>query len=174
MTMQEGVTYMKLYMKQKVFSLKDRFYIKDEQGNDRYYVEGEFFSIGRKLHLYDMNGNELAFIQQKVLTFLPRFFVYMNGKNVAEIVKEFTFLRPKYSINGLGWNVDGDIWSHDYSVLDNGRNVASVHKAWFSWGDSYEIDISNREEEVLTLAVVLAIDAVLYNETVAASSAASS
>ena len=48
---------MKLYMKQKVFSIKDRFYIKDEFEKDRYYVEGEFFTIGKKLHLYDMNGN---------------------------------------------------------------------------------------------------------------------
>lgn len=165
---------MKLYMKQKVFSLRDRFYIKDEFGNDRYYVEGEFFTIGRKLHLYDINGNELAFIQQKVLTFLPRFFVYMNGREVAEIVKEFTFLKPKYTINGLGWNVDGDFWSHDYCVEKNGRNVASVHKAWFTWGDSYELNLNNPEDEVLTLAVVLAIDAVLYDEAAAASSASSS
>ena len=165
---------MKLYMKQKVFSIKDRFYIKDEQGNDRYYVEGEFFTIGKKLHLYDMNGRELAFIQEKVLSFLPRFYVYMNGKEAAEIVKAFTFFKPKYSINGLGWNVEGDFWSHDYRVANNGRDVASVHKAWFSWGDSYEIDINNSEEEVLTLAVVLAIDAVLAAEAAAAASSSSS
>jgi len=165
---------MKLYMKQKVFSIKDRFYIKDEFENDRYYVEGEFFTIGKKLHLYDLNGNELAFIQEKVLTILPRFYVYMNGRDVAEIVKEFTFFKPKYSINGLGWNVDGDFWSHDYSVTSQGSNVAEVHKAWFSWGDSYEIDISNSEDEVLTLAVVLAIDAVLNAEAAAAASSSSS
>lgn len=165
---------MKLYMKQKVFSIKDRFYIKDEFENDRYYVEGEFFTIGKKLHLYDMNGNELAFIQEKVLTILPRFYVYMNGRDVAEIVKEFTFFKPKYSINGLGWNVEGDFWSHDYSVTSQGRNVAEVHKAWLSWGDSYEIDISNSEDEVLTLAVVLAIDAVLNAEAAAAASSSSS
>lgn len=165
---------MKLYMKQKVFSIKDRFYIKDEFEKDRYYVEGEFFTIGKKLHLYDMNGNELAFIQEKVLTILPRFYVYMNGRDVAEIVKEFTFFKPKYSINGLGWNVEGDFWSHDYSVTSQGRNVAEVHKAWLSWGDSYEIDINNSEDEVLTLAVVLAIDAVLNAEAAAAASSSSS
>ena len=56
---------MKLYIKQKVFSWKDKFFVKDEFGNDRYYVEGELFSLGKKLHIYDMNGNELAFIHQK-------------------------------------------------------------------------------------------------------------
>ena len=52
---------MKLYMKQKVFSWRDRFYIKDEYEEDRYYVEGELFSWGKKLHVYDMTGAEVAF-----------------------------------------------------------------------------------------------------------------
>ena len=33
---------MKLYIKQKVFSLTSKFTVKDEAGNDRYFVEGEF------------------------------------------------------------------------------------------------------------------------------------
>ena len=36
---------MKLYIKQKVFSLTSKFTVKDESGNDRYFVEGEFFSL---------------------------------------------------------------------------------------------------------------------------------
>ena len=93
---------MKLYIRQKVFSWVDRFTIKDESGNDKYFVEGEFFSWGKKLHVSDPDGNEVAFIQQKVFSLLPKFFVFVNGNQIAEIVKEFTFLRPKYSIEGLG------------------------------------------------------------------------
>ena len=62
----------KLYMKQKIFSWKDRFTIKDQNDSDRYTVEGELISIGKKLHVYDMNNNEVAFVQQKVLTLLLR------------------------------------------------------------------------------------------------------
>lgn len=70
---------MKLYMKQKVFSFKDKFTIKDEQGNDKYYIEGEFLSLGKKLHIYDMNNNELAFVREKVLAFMPKFIVEVDG-----------------------------------------------------------------------------------------------
>ena len=98
----------KLYMKQKVFSIRDRFTVKDESEQDRYYAEGEIFTIGKKLHICDIAGNEAAFVQQKVLTFLPRFFVYVDGVQVAEIVKEFTFLHPRYRIEGPGWRVEGD------------------------------------------------------------------
>ena len=86
---------MKLYMKQKVFSLKDRFNIKDINGEDRYCVEGEIFSWGHKLHVYNANMQEIAFIKQKLLTWLPKFEVYINEILAVEVVKEFTFFKPK-------------------------------------------------------------------------------
>jgi uncharacterized protein YxjI len=85
---------MKLYIKQKVFSLKAKFYVKDEAGDDRYFVEGDFFSLKSKLHVYDMTGNELALVYRRLMTFLPRFVVEVNGVQQAEIVKEFSFLSP--------------------------------------------------------------------------------
>ena len=152
---------MKLYIKQKVFSWKDKFTVKDERGEDRYFVEGELFSFGKKLHVYDTAGNELSFIHQKVLSFLPRFFVYVGDRQVAEIVKEFTLFRNKYRIDGLGWEVDGDFLDHDYEISYQGRPVASITKAWFTWGDSYEIDIADGIDPINALSVVLAIDCVL-------------
>ncbi|MBQ7862226.1 MAG: LURP-one-related family protein [Clostridia bacterium] len=152
---------MKLYIKQKVFSWKDKFYVKDENGNDRYYVEGEFFSLGKKLHIYDMNSNEIAFIHQKVLSFLPRFFVFIGGIQVAEIVKEFTFFRNKYRIEGLGWDVDGDFMDHDYEITHMGRPIVAISKEWFTWGDSYMLDIADNVDPVNALSVVLAIDCVI-------------
>ena len=151
----------KLYMKQKVFSWVDKFSIKDENGEDKYFVKGEFLSIGKKLHLYDANGNELAFIRQKVLTFLPRFFVSINGREEMQIVKEFTFLRPKYRIEGLDWQIQGDFWSHNYEICSGGSTIVRISKVWFSWGDSYELYISNDEDELPALAAVLAVDCVL-------------
>lgn len=152
---------MKLYMKQKVFSFRDKFYIKDENGEDKYYIEGELISLGKKLHIYDMAGNELAFVHEKILSFLPRFFVYSNGVQVAEIVKKLSLLRPKYVIQGLGWDIEGSYWAHDYSITQNGRQIVTIHKAWMSWGDTFELDIQSSDNEVIALAVVLAIDCVM-------------
>lgn len=41
---------MKLYIKQKVFSIGAKFHITDENGENRYRVEGEVFTLGKKLH----------------------------------------------------------------------------------------------------------------------------
>ena len=158
---------MKLYIRQKVFSWADRFAVKDAAGNDRYMVEGELFSWGKKLHVYNKAGAEVAFIRQEVWSFLPKFDVYMQDRPVAQIVKEFSFLLPKYSIKGLGWEISGSFWEHDYQITQNGRNIVSIHKEWMTWGDCYEVDITNPEDEAIALAVVLAIDCVLAAQAAA-------
>jgi uncharacterized protein YxjI len=141
-----------------VFSFKDKFTVKDEYGQDKYMVEGEIFSLGKKLHIYDMAGNEVAFIQQKVLSFLPRYFVFVGDKQIAEIVRKFTLITPKYEVLGLNWQVAGDFMAHDYEVTDNGRPVVLIHKEWMTWGDCYELDIAPYADEIAALATVLAID----------------
>jgi len=148
-------------MRQKVFSWVDRFTVKDENGHDKYRAEGEFFSFGKKLHIYDMAGMERALIQEKVFSFLPRFFVFVGGQQVAEIVKELTFLRQKYRIDGLGWKINGDFWAHNYEIVQNGRIIVTIHKQWMTWGDCYELDIADERDEIAALAVVLAIDCVI-------------
>lgn len=152
---------MKLYIKQEVFSWNDKFYIKDERGNDKYYAESEIFTWGKKLHVYDMSDNEVAFIAEKLFTWLPKYTISVNDIEIAEIVKEFTFLKPKYSINGLNWNVEGSYWEHDYSIYDNGREIVSIEKEWFTWGDSYMLNIADPRYEIPALAVILIIDCVI-------------
>ncbi len=152
---------MKLYIKQKIFSWNDKFSVYNEVGEERYFVEGELFSWGKKLHVYDHARGEAAFIRQELFTLLPKFIVSIGGQDIAEIVKEFTFFKPKYRIDGLGWEIDGDFWDHDYDIKKNGRTIVSLSKEWFTWGDCYELDIENPEDEIVALAVVLAIDCVL-------------
>lgn len=152
---------MKLYIKQKVFSWADRFAVKDSGGNDVFYVEGEIFSLGKKLHIYDVMQRELASVEERIFTFMPKYQIYIGGQNVAEIVKRFTLFSSKFDVLGTDLSVEGDFWSHSYQVYQNGMVVASVDKEWFTWGDSYCVDVGNGGNAVFMLAVVLAIDAAL-------------
>ena len=162
---------MKLYIKQKVFSWGDKFTVKDESGRDKYIVEGEIFSWGKKLHVYDMTGEEVAFIKQEIWSLLPRFYVYRGDRQVAEIRKEFTFFFPRYSIDGLGWEIDGSFMAHDYEISKAGRTIVTICKEWMTWGDSYELNIADQNDEILALSVVLAIDCVLAASSSASASA---
>lgn len=149
---------MRLYIKQKVFSWGDKFSVKDEYGNNKYFVEGEVFTWGKKLHVYDVIGNEVAFIKQEVWSFLPRYYVFCNNQQIAEIKKEFTFFFPRYTVAGLGWEIEGSFMAHDYEISKHGRLIVSISKEWMTWGDSYVLNIMNPEDEIPALAVVLAID----------------
>ncbi|MBR3150633.1 MAG: LURP-one-related family protein [Erysipelotrichaceae bacterium] len=159
---------MKLYLKQKVFSWGDKFHLYDENGETCYTVEGEVFTLGKKLHVYDVLENEAAYIHQEVWSFLPRFYIERPDGDKYEVIKEFTFLHPCYTVSGLNWTVEGDFWAHDYNVIENGRVVVDVSKVWFTWGDLYEINIDDSVDEVTALCVVLVIDAVLAQEAAAA------
>ena len=139
---------MRLFIKQKVFSLNAKFSVKDESGEDRFYVEGDFFSLKSKLHVFDMAGNEAAVIYRRLMTFLPRFVVEIEGVQAAEIVKEFSFLIPKYHLEGTALRLEGDLMNHLYSLGDGTRTVMQLSKEWFTWGDSYVLDIENPADQV--------------------------
>ena len=158
---------MKLYIKQKVFSWGDKFTVKDAHGEDRYYVEGEVFSFGKKLHVCDMSGREVAFIKQELWTFMPQYTVFCGDREVATIRKEFTFLFPRYVIDGLDWEIDGSFMAHDYEITKSGRPIVTIRKEWMTWGDAYELSITDSQDEIIALAAVLTIDCVLAAQAAA-------
>ena len=156
---------MEFFIKQKIFSIGDRFEIYDAAGNVMYTAVSELISFGKKLYLIDPYEREEAYIEQKLFVFRPRYTIYRKEQEVAQVVKEITFFHPKYTVEGLGWSVQGDIFDHDYSIADaNGYTIASVSKEWFTLGDAYRIQIDNTANSVMVLAVVLVIDACISAE----------
>ena len=49
----------------------------------------------------------------------------------------------------------------------------TIRKEWMSWGDSYELDIANPADELIALAVVVAIDCVTESNSGASVSVSS-
>ena len=111
---------MKLYIKQKVLSLTSKFTVKDENGEDRYFVEGEFLSLRSMLHIMNARGEEIGRIYSRLMTFLQRFILEINGEEVAEIVKKISLFCPKYELEGTSLHIEGDFWAHEYSLYDEG------------------------------------------------------
>ena len=95
-----------------------------------------------------------------MLTFLPKFDMYVGDEYVGTIRKEFTFLRPSFNLDYNGWRVEGSFMEWDYTILDGaGRQVAAVSKELFHWTDTYVIDVADERDALYALMVVLAIDA---------------
>ena len=155
---------MDLYIKERIFTWGDKFDVCDVAGQPRYYVEGEIFSWGKKLHVYDQYNREVAFIKQELFTWMPAYKVYVNQREVATIRKELSFFRPRYRVDGLGWEVEGSFWEHDYEVTQNGRPIVSIEKEWLTWGDTYHLRIAADANEIMALSVVLTIDCMVEQQ----------
>ena len=150
---------MKMIFKQRFFSWFDSYDIYAPSGQTLYTVKGQL-SWGHCLKIYDAAGREVGEVKERILTWLPKFEIYLGQNYVGCICKEFTFLRPKFSIDCNGWQVDGDFFEWDYRILNHaGQLVATVSKEILNWTDTYVIDVTDPNDSLCALMLVLAIDA---------------
>lgn len=153
---------MKLALKQKVFSLKESFQVMDEAGEPVYEVSGKLLSLGHKLTVTDMDGQEVAYIHQKVLSLTPKYFIEVAGQEEIELKGHITLFKPHYTLEtGDGkWEIKGDFTAYEYEMKRGHDPVATVAKQWFSWGDTYLLDVADDADVLPALGVMLAIDCI--------------
>jgi uncharacterized protein YxjI len=159
---------MRYLMKQKLFCWGDDFRIQNEAGEDVFFVDGRAFSIGDKLSFQDMAGNELAFIRQKLFAWGPTYEIQRDGQLAAVVKKElFTFFRCRFMIDVPGpddLEAEGNFLDMEYTFSRGGATVAEVSKRWFTFTDTYGVDIADDEDPVLILASTVVIDMVCHGD----------
>jgi uncharacterized protein YxjI len=157
---------MKLYLKQKVFSIGDKYNIFDADGNVVFSVKGQVFSFAPKFFMYDEFDNELFMIQKKLMSFMGKYEIYEQGLLSAVVTRELTFFSPKLNVEGRNgsYSVSGDVFSWSFEIENGGRNSAHISKKLLSWGDSYEISVYNDDEAPFICALVIALDNLFHNE----------
>lgn len=157
---------MRYVMKQKLFSWGDDFYIRDAEEREVFFVDGKAFSLGNQLSFQDLERNELAFIRQKLFAWGATYEIHRNGALAAVVKKElFTFFNCRFTVDVPGpddLEASGDFTDHEYTFRRGDRIVATVSKKWFSWSDTYGVDIAAGEDEVLILASTVVIDMVCH------------
>ena len=150
---------MKMRFKQRFFSWLDSYDIFDEKGNTLFTVEGKL-AWGHRLHILDAGGAHVGTVKQVVLTWLPKFELWLGERSAGVLSKELTLLKPRYHVEYNGWQVEGNFLEWDYEIRDaHGRTVASVSKEILHWTDTYVIDVKDPEDALYALMLVLAIDA---------------
>lgn len=152
----------KYQLRQDWLSFGDDYTIKDAAGRVAYVVDGRVFSFGDALHVLDPQGRELAFIDQKLLSWGPTYEISRDGRLAAVVKKSvFTLFRCEFTVDVPGPDdllAEGDFWEHEYAFTRRGRVAATVSKRWFSWTDTYGIEIADGEDDVLVLASAVVID----------------
>ncbi|MEM9658083.1 MAG: LURP-one-related family protein, partial [Planctomycetota bacterium] len=155
-------------IKEQFWSWGDDFYIFNENQEKVFFVDGQAFSWGDKLSFQDLAGNELAFISQRMLSWMPTYEIRRDGALFAQVKKEFSWFKKRFTLDVPGPNdyaIEGSFWLHDYHFTRSGRNVATVSKAIWAWSDSYGIEIAEGEDDVAILCAAIVIDQVLHDES---------
>lgn len=151
---------MKLYFKQRIFSWFDSYDIFDEYGETVYTIKGQF-SFGHAFIMYDRNDNEIARVNQRIMTFLPKYEVFIGDALYGTIKKELTLFKPVYTFDRLGWSMNGDILQWDFDILDqNNEVIGHASKQLLKLTDTYEIDVYDSHNALPALLFVLTVDAV--------------
>ena len=132
--------------------------IYNEAGETEYTVKSQL-SWGHCLKIFDKNGRELGVIKEVILTFMPKFEMYFGNSYVGSISKKLSLFTPKYDIDYNGWQVSGDIFEWDYTIVNASGNTVAVVSKELGWTDTYSIDVANDHDAIYALMFVLAIDA---------------
>ena len=153
---------MRYVMKQRMLAFGDDFIIRDDAEHDVYFVDGKAFSFGDQATFRDMEGRELAFIRQKLLAW-GKTYEIVRGGEVAAVVKKklFTLLHHRFTVDVPGpddLEAEGSFTDHEYVFRRGERTVATVSKRWFSWTDTYGIEVADGEDPVLILASAVVVD----------------
>ena len=81
---------------------------------------------------------------------------------VATVSKHvLTLIYCKFTVDVPGpddLEATGSFFDYEYAFTRHGREVATVSKRYFSWTDSYGVDIADGEDHVLILASTAVID----------------
>ena len=150
---------MKFLFKQRMFSWFDSYDIYGENGETIYEVKGQL-ALGHHLTVFDARGIEVATLEERLFSFLPRYDVYFGERHIGCITKDFSLFVPQFTIDYNGWQVEGDLFEWDYTIVDaRGERIATVSKELFNWTDTYVIDVRRESDALGALMLALAIDA---------------
>ncbi len=155
---------MRFFIKQKVFTFKDKFNITNEQQETLYQVEGKVFSIKNKLSLLNAQGEEMLKAEKKLFKIFPRYTIFdSRDEQLASVQRKFSLFKPKFEVQvgHRSLQVMGDYIAHSFYIEEDGREVASIKKKFFSFGDSYVIDIHEEVQEDLYLFITIIVDQIL-------------
>ena len=161
-------SHARLILTQKPYTFKESFQIFDENQEVKYVVKGKLASATHHLSIYDKAGkNKLGEVKEKLIAWRSPFsmeahpqdfIIELNGKKIGKIKSRFAFGKRKFEFDFNGWIIEGNVLGFKYKVLDGKDIIMEVGQKLLYTGDTYFIDITNPENELLCLMIALAID----------------
>jgi uncharacterized protein YxjI len=162
-------TAIRYKMRQNLVAIGDDFAIENEAGQKVYKVDGKVLRIRDTLHFKDMDGKLLCQIKERLIAITDTMTVDDGeGKHLATIHKALISpLVDRYSVkvkDGPDLHITGNLLDFEYDIKDGRDKVAEISKKWFRITDTYGVEIAPGQNEVLVLAITVAIDMLVHKE----------
>jgi uncharacterized protein YxjI len=150
-------------MREKLVSFGDDFWIENEQGQKTYKVDGKILRIRDTLKFRDRQGNELCKIQEKKVRVKDTMEIEgPGGETLAKVKKAIISpVRDRWTVKikgGPDLDVQGNILDHEYRIGEGRQKVGEVSKKWFRVRDTYGVEVAEGQDDIIILAVTVAID----------------
>jgi uncharacterized protein YxjI len=159
---------MRYAVREKLFSIGEDFWITDEYGNRAFLADGKAMSLRQTVELKDGSGAVAAVIRKKLLSMRETMEIERDGAPAATVHKElFSPLHHRSVIDLAGGGeleAVGNILDKEFEIRGGGRTLARISRAWFTVRDTYGVDVAPGEDDVLMLAVAVALDRIQHDE----------
>jgi uncharacterized protein YxjI len=150
-------------MRQKMVTIGDDFWIENAAGQKVFKVDGKALRVRDTLKFEDAHGNELCKIQERKLRVKDSMEIEgPAGERLAMVKKALiTPVRDRWVAkigNGPDLDVQGNVLNHEYTIEEGRNKIAEVSKKWFRLRDTYGVEIEPGQNDILILAITVAID----------------
>lgn len=155
----------KLYMRQKVLSIKDKYSICDETERPVYWVKGSLIGLSFAMEYAD--GSDVFTIKKKLVSLMPEYTIIQGRNNeIAHLKKKLKLTRPEIvgKVNGQELEIKGDMTGYHFSIALGGMVVGNVDTERLTWGDCYSIEVLDPRMTDLVVAIAVICDNTLKNK----------
>jgi uncharacterized protein YxjI len=155
-------------MRQRMMTIGDDFWIENEEGQKVFKVDGKALRVRKTLKFEDAHGQELCQIQEKVARIKESMEIEgPNGEQLAMVKKALiTPVRERFVAkigNGPDLDIQGNLLDHEYTIEEGRNKIAEVSKKWFRLRDTYGVEIEPGQNDILILAITVAIDMIAHD-----------
>ena len=137
--------------------------VTDENDNVVYHSSSKLFSFTNETTITDAQDRVVASIERKLFSLHSIHYIDVVGGKSFELSKDlFRLLDMKFTIDELGWTLQGDFTNLNFVLYNNQeRVIAVVGQKLFSMRDKYCIDLYDVNEEATVVAIVITIENML-------------
>ena len=158
---------MNYVIKNKIVSLGASSTVRDEAGNDKFFVKGKIFTFTKKKYVMDVDKKTVFYrVRNKFFhILLPKVFIEDAEGNKIMMLKKKKLFSFKHDFICVPMTqteseitISGDYISRNCTILENGKPIARLRRNFNLVKDSFNLDVDDDSKAPFVIALVIAFD----------------